>query len=142
MSDASLADSEKIPLQWRSVLADDDSPYTYADWVRDLSDRSGVYLIRADPRRFENELLYIGESHTRVRQGRKRTYRGLYRTLTRHFNTADWSQGLTYDPADILVAVVLTAAELALDYQDVLIARYNPRDNELSNQIRAAQFGV
>lgn len=133
---------EPIPLEWRSVLANDDSHYTYAEWVRDLSDRSGVYLIRSDFRRYENQLLYIGESHSHARPGRKRKYRGLYRTLTRHFNTADWAEGLTYDPADVLVAVVFTPPELAIDYQDELIARYYPRDNELANQIRSQRFGV
>ena len=137
---AALSSPESIPLQWCSVLAEADSPYTYADWVRDLSDCSGVYLIRSDFHQYEDELLYIGESHTHDRPTRKRKYRGLYRTLTRHFNTADWAQGLTYNPADILVAVVLTPPVLAVDYQDALIARYHPRDNELANQIRQQSF--
>ena len=141
MSDPSIP-NDSIRLSWRSILAPPAAPYRYAEWVRDLSDRSGVYLIRADWRRFDDELLYIGESHTHAEPGRKRSFRGLYRTLTRHFNTANWTQGLTYDPDDVLVAVVLTPPELAIDYQDALIARYHPRDNELANQLRAEAFGV
>ncbi|MCG8419724.1 MAG: hypothetical protein MJE77_17465 [Proteobacteria bacterium] len=49
---------------------------------------------------------------------------------------------MTYDPADILVAIVLTPPELAVDYQDALIELYHPRDNDLANQIRAERFGV
>src|SRR5262245_17722300 len=117
-----------IELTWRSVTAQDGR---YAEWVRELSDRAGVYLIRSDPARFADQLLYIGESHSYGVPGNRRSYRGLYRTLTRHFQGRGWEQGITYDPRDVVVAVVLTTPEQAVEYQDVLIATYRPRDNEI-----------
>ncbi|MCG8419725.1 MAG: hypothetical protein MJE77_17470 [Proteobacteria bacterium] len=48
VSDNLLADAETIQLDWRDVLAPQTSRYTYADWVRALSDESGVYLIRSN----------------------------------------------------------------------------------------------
>lgn len=127
-----------IALEWRSVLG----PRGFAEWVRDLSDRSGVYLIRADPARFTDEMLYIGESHTYAEPGRKRSYRGLYRTLTRHFHGHRWSQGITYRPEDVLVAVVITQPAQAVAYQDLLINFYQPRDNEMVRQIRLEAWGL
>lgn len=132
-----------IELLWRKVRTEDGA---FADWVRDLSDLSGVYLIRSDPTRFTEELLYIGESHTYAKPGRKRTYRGLYRTLTRHFHGHDWSQGITYDPDDVEVAVIITTPEQApetiIDYQDLLIAMYQPRDNEHVKQMRLSAWNI
>jgi len=129
-----------IRLDWRSVLAPEDSRFTYAEWVRDLSDQSGVYLIRSDYEQFDDELLYIGESHTHSQPSSKRSYRGLYRTLTRHFNTSGWKEGLTYHADDVLVAVVITNPDIALVYQNALIARYQPRDNELALQLRMERY--
>src|SRR5690606_4693125 len=114
-----------VEITWRPVL---DERGRFAEWVRDLSDRSGVYLIRSDPARFTDELLYIGESHSYHQPGQRRSYRGLYRTLTRHFHGHQWSQGTTYDPAAVLVAVILTEPDQAREYQDMLIAAYQPRD--------------
>jgi hypothetical protein len=128
-----------VELVWRSVLGEDGR---FAQWVRDLSDRSGVYLIRSDPARFADELLYIGESHTRNSPGQRRSYRGLYRTLTRHFHGHQWSQGTTYDPSKVLVAVILTEPEQAQEYQDLLIAAYRPRDNQLAMQMRLEAWGM
>jgi hypothetical protein len=135
--------SDAPDLVWRSVLATEgEGRGKYAEWVRDLSDRSGVYLIRSDPARFGDELLYIGESHTRESPGQKRTYRGLYRTLTRHFHGHNWTQGITYEPADVLVAVVITEPGQAVAYQDQLIAMYRPRDNEIVKQMRIDAWGI
>jgi hypothetical protein len=128
-----------VDLVWRSVRGPDGR---FAEWVRDLSDRSGVYLIRSDPARYEDTLLYIGESHTYHVPGARRAYRGLYRTLTRHFHGHNWSQGLTYDPEDVVVAVILTAPEQAIEYQDYLINLYRPRDNEQVRQMRLEAWGI
>jgi hypothetical protein len=46
----------------------------YPDWIRELRDKSGVYVIRD---RASREVLYVGESHGD----------NLYKTLTRHFQT-------------------------------------------------------
>lgn len=125
---------------WASVLADDQphhGRHRFAEWVKELSDRSGVYLIRADPERFDDEILYIGESHTIDEpDAGPRRFRGLYRTLTRHFHISNhWTRGLTYDPYDVLVAVELVSPDRTIDYQDELIAHYRPRDNDLVKEM-------
>ncbi len=100
----------------------------YPQWVRDLKDKAGVYVIRdADT----HEVLYVGSSAGR-----------LYDTLTRHFQT--WRRwkgfwkgqygeghdpGLTYDRDSVEVAVRLTSASASLDEEMRLIRRLNPRDN-------------
>jgi hypothetical protein len=96
------------------------------------------------PRRVltDDELLYIGESHTSHEPRARRAYRGLYRTLTRHFHGHNWTQGLTYDPDDVQVAVILTAPEQAIEYQDYLINLYRPRDNEQVRQMRLEAWGI
>ena len=128
-----------VELVWRSVVGLDGG---YAEWVRELSDCSGVYLIRSDPARFDDELLYIGESHTHHGRDGKRSYRGLYRTLTRHFHGHGWEQGITYDPADVLVAAIIATPEQAIEYQDMLINQFKPRDNELVRQMRLEAWGM
>lgn len=128
-----------VEITWRPVL---DERGRFAEWVRDLSDRSGVYLIRSDPARFADELLYIGESHSYHQPGQRRSYRGLYRTLTRHFHGHQWSQGTTYDPTAVLVAVILTEPDQAREYQDMLIAAYQPRDNQIATQMRLEAWGM
>lgn len=94
---------------------------TFASWVRSLSKSSGVYLIRA----LDGEMLYIGESHTKR----------LYKTLTRHFQK--WSDyrryRIVYDRNSVRVAVVQTPDEIAFEKQNVLIARFKPRDNIIIN---------
>jgi hypothetical protein len=129
----------ELELTWRSVLAD--SGNGYAAWVRELSDQSGVYLIRSDPSRFADQLLYIGESHT-YSPGKRRSYRGLYRTLTRHFQGHGWEQGITYDPRDVVAAVIITPAAQAVELQDWLIATYKPRDNEHVKELRFEAWGI
>jgi hypothetical protein len=100
----------------------------YPDWVRDLKDRSGVYLIRdADTA----ELLYVGSSRDR-----------LYATLTRHLQRWQRSKrfwrgqygdghdpGMTYDRGAVEVAVRITSRDAALDEEMRLIGRLRPRDN-------------
>lgn len=103
---------------------------SYPEWVRDLKERSGVYLIR-DAR--THELLYVGSSTRR-----------LYDTLTRHFQRwrrykSFWSgqyseghdPGLTYDRARVEVAIRFTSPDDALDEEARLIHRLRPRDNLL-----------
>ena len=127
-------------LEWRRVLAEEQphaGRYAFADWVKELSDRSGVYLIRSDPDQFNDDILYVGESHTVDEpEARPRRFRGLYRTLTRHFHIGNhWTRGLTYDPEHVLVAVELVSPDRAIDYQDELIAYYKPRDNDLVKEM-------
>lgn len=104
----------------------------YPDWVRDLDDRSGVYVIRErgshGPR-----VVYVGESHADR----------LYGTLTRHFQTwsrqkqfwsGQWSAhdpGLTYERGRCDAAAYVTPIDRAVDIQNALIAWLRPRDNVL-----------
>lgn len=90
---------------------------------------SGVYAI-ADRR--SRRTLYIGESHS----GR------LYDTITRHFR--EWRVdprqdaqgrrrgGTMYDRGDVLVAFVITEADVAQPAQYAEIDRLRPRDNQVS----------
>ena len=79
----------------------------YPDWVRALTDKSGVYVIREIGDDGTAEVVYVGESHTNR----------LYNTLTRHFQR--WRRwkgfwrgqygeghdpGLTYDRSRVEVA--------------------------------------
>lgn len=102
----------------------------YPQWIRDLKQRSGVYLIRDAGSR---ELLYVGSSSRR-----------LYETLTRHFQVwrrykGFWSgqyaeghdPGLTYDRGRVEVAIRFTDADESLDEEARLIHRLQPRDNLL-----------
>ncbi len=103
---------------------------SYPPWIRDLKARSGVYLIRDAG---SHELLYVGSSSRR-----------LYETLTRHFQTwrrykGFWSgqyseghdPGLTYDRANVEVAIRFTGPDESLDEEARLIHRLQPRDNLL-----------
>jgi hypothetical protein len=100
----------------------------YPQWVRDLKDKSGVYVIRDIE---SGETVYVGSSAGR-----------LYDTLTRHFQT--WRRfkgfwkgqyaeghdpGLTYPRDSVEVAVRITKPSDALDEEMRLIARLKPRDN-------------
>jgi len=90
----------------------------YPEWVRDLTGKSGVYLIQD---RESGRLLYIGESHS----GR------LKKTLLRHFQT--WTgrtAGKKYDRGSVAVAVIVTTPAAAVARQDALILSLRPRDNE------------
>ncbi len=100
----------------------------YPQWVRDLRDRSGVYIIRDND---SHEVLYVGSSSGR-----------LYDTLTRHFQT--WRRwkgfwkgqygeghdpGLTYDRDRVEVSIRITRADQSLEEETRLIQRLQPRDN-------------
>ncbi len=106
----------------------------YPQWVRDLKDKSGVYVIRD---RATHEIVYVGSSAGR-----------LYDTLTRHFQTwrrykGFWNgqyaeghdPGLTYDRASVEVATRLTRADASLDEEARLIHRLRPRDNLIGQPI-------
>lgn len=108
----------------------------YPQWLRALAGKSGVYILRETQRDGSTEVVYVGQSST----GR------LYQTLTRHFQTwrrakKFWSgqytgsqshdPGLTYDRAQISVAVRVVPAARALAEEARLIARMRPRDNLL-----------
>lgn len=111
----------------------------YPAWLRALSGKSGVYIVReaADLGR----TLYVGESHT----GK------LYGTITRHFQRwlrssrsrsalrfqgarGGWSPGsrdpgVTYPREDVVVAVIVRPADRAVELQGRLIDSLCPRDN-------------
>ena len=98
----------------------------YPEWLRDLDQESGVYLIRID-----GELVYVGESHTDR----------LYQTITRHFQR--WTRrkthwrgrsgphdpGMRYHREGAKVAFRITSPENAVEDQYELIRRLKPRDN-------------
>lgn len=87
---------------------------------------SGVYVIRD---RRSSRVLYVGESHT----GR------LFDTVTRHFRK--WKLyrdpqgrrfgGTTYDRELVRVSWARVPADQADEIQRALIAKLNPRDNEI-----------
>lgn len=106
----------------------------YPDWVRALSGKSGVYVIREVASDGSKQIVYVGESHTDR----------LYNTLTRHFQT--WRRwkgywrgqyaeghdpGLTYERNRVEVATRITSRNEALDEEARLINRLKPRDNIL-----------
>lgn len=96
-----------------------DKPGTFAQWLRDLRNQSGAYVIRSAQ---TSETLYVGESHT----GR------LADTLRRHFNSwrdTDERKHFTYDRHRVEVGVRLTPPGAAVGAQNNLIQRLQPRDN-------------
>jgi hypothetical protein len=101
---------------WRSPLGPD---RRWAQWMRDLYGRNGVYMIRSAN---THQVLYIGESHT----GR------LFYTLTRHL--WDWNgegAGPSYSPQFVEVAVELHGdPDEAIERQFELIRKLDPRDNK------------
>jgi hypothetical protein len=105
----------------------------YPQWVRDLKDKSGVYVIRE----IDGDIVYVGSSVGH-----------LYDTLTRHFQT--WRRwkgfwkgqygeghdpGLTYPRDQVEVAVRVTKPDDALDEEARLIRRLRPRDNLIGQPI-------
>ncbi len=111
----------------------------YPQWVRDLKDKSGVYVIREIE---SGETVYVGSSVGR-----------LYDTLTRHFQT--WRRykgfwkgqyaeghdpGLTYPRDRVEVAVRFTKPSDALDEEARLIRRLRPRDNLIGQPIEEVPF--
>jgi len=116
------------PLVYREVGATGDP---YPPWVQELRGKSGVYVIRD---RVTHEALYVGESHAAK----------LYQTLTRHLQRwtrwkswwrgqyteeSNHDPGLTYDRASVEVAARVLSPDEAIDEEERLIARLNPRDN-------------
>lgn len=89
-------------------------------WIRELSGKSGVYVIRDAS---THRVLYVGESHT----GR------IKKTLLRHFQA--WSgktAGQTYSRGSVEIAVEITAPGRAVARQNEVICRLQPRDNTQS----------
>jgi hypothetical protein len=101
---------------WRSPLGPD---RRWAQWMRDLYGRNGVYMIRSVS---THQVLYIGESHT----GR------LFYTLTRHlWNWNGEGAGPSYSPQFVEVAVELHSdPDEAIERQFELIRKLDPRDNQ------------
>lgn len=117
-------------LTYRSVGA---AGEPYPEWVRDLSDASGVYIIRELDADGEPEVVYVGSSRGQ-----------LYSTLTWHFQSwrrskRFWSgmrgeghdPGMTYERDRVEVAVRRTRKDEALAEEARLIERLRPRDNLL-----------
>lgn len=105
------------PLHYRSPVGD--APGTFAQWLRDLRNQSGAYVIRS---RLTGEVLYVGESHTG----------NLAKTITRHFHA--WRDEperphFTYSRHHVEVGVRVTPPGSAAGAQDNLIQRLHPRDN-------------
>lgn len=104
----------------------------YPKWLRELRGKSGVYVIRKRGW-FSSPVVYVGESH----EGR------LYETLIRHFSrwrrkkkfwgdmrgNTEHDPGVTYNRGDVDVAIEVTPAKKAIDRQDALIRKLDPRDN-------------
>lgn len=102
----------------------------YPEWVQELRDVSGVYVIRLY-QTSSPEIVYVGESH-----GDR-----LYGTLTRHFQT--WSRqkhfwdgqytahdpGLSYPRERCDAAALVTPRGRAVEIQNSLIRWLRPRDN-------------
>ena len=104
----------------------------YPEWLRELKERSGVYVIRE-----RGEVVYVGESHSDR----------LYGTITRHFQKwdrrkrarrfggdyrrpTDNDPGTRYDRDACEVAIILTPADgRAIEKQNHLIGTLSPRDN-------------
>jgi hypothetical protein len=97
-----------------------DAAGNIAQWLLDLRNQSGAYVIRS---RRGRSILYVGESHT----GR------LAKTIKRHFyrwRDTPERKHHTYRPGDIEIAVRLTPpGAAAVGSQDNLILRLEPRDN-------------
>lgn len=121
---------------WRSPVGEDGR---FALWLRELTNRSGVYAIRAKRGHGRGQVLYVGESHTDR----------LYSTITRHLQTWErrnrfWARynraeggekpGQVYDRDAILIAVHLTPGGRAMEEQAHAIDRLRPRDNEVTYQ--------
>lgn len=109
----------------------------YPSWVRDLTRRSGVYVIREGAR-----CVYVGSS-----------VRNLRATLTRHFQgwrrkKSFWAgffggghdPGLTYDRGAVTVAVRLCPPARARDLEMATIQRLKPRDNLTGQPAEEAPF--
>jgi hypothetical protein len=90
----------------------------YPEWVRALTGKSGVYLIRE-----RGELVFIGSSDRR-----------LYDTMTRHFHS--WRRikepRWTYDRASCDVAVRVMSPSEAFDEEMRLNHLLQPRDNPIA----------
>jgi len=87
-------------------------------WVAELTDKSGVYLIRE--KGLFGSIVYIGESHT----GR------LKKTLLRHFQ--HWTgktKGPTFARSKVVIAIITTRKQNAVEFQNALIAEYRPALN-------------
>lgn len=103
----------------KPVDANDD----FAQWLNELRNQSGVYVIRSFAGLFSDaRCLYVGESHSG----------NLAKTIKRHFYP--WRDDPerkhhTYDRHAVEVAIRLTPPNAAVGAQNKLIRRLNPRDN-------------
>ena len=104
----------------------DDQRAGYADWLRILVGKSGVYAIAdADT----EEVLYVGMSG-----GRRDSDGDLYTTITRHFQRSmvrggERPAGTYYDRDRAVVTVVLAPPRRVAELERAFIADLSPRDN-------------
>lgn len=98
----------------------------FAEWLHDLRNLSGVYVIRSAA-----GVLYVGESHSGA----------LAKTIKRHFwpwKDDDERIHHTYQRGRCTVAVITCPPSAAVGLQNKLIAKLSPRDNR--QQLDAAPF--
>lgn len=117
-------------MNWRKIGA---AGEPWPQWVRELKGKSGAYAIRRVGWVFTT-VVYVGESHSG----------GLYKTLTRHFQS--WSRGKKFwqgqyapeqtDPGhtyprsdEYEVAVKTSGKNEAIELQAKWIDQLKPRDN-------------
>lgn len=98
----------------------------YPDWVRELNNQHGVYVIRC--KRTKNTL-YVGFSSSKR----------LYGTLTRHFQSVgEWynvggQEKPTYHRQNVEVAVIKTKdPQQASELEQHYICELHPKDNRYS----------
>lgn len=106
----------------------------YPQWVRELREKSGVYVIRLRKDWFDDGgIVYVGESHS---DNLKKTLVRHFQAWNRTFNPWDltgWTKhtGHVYDRAQAEVAVFVTSKKRAVQKQYELIQKLSPRDNEI-----------
>jgi hypothetical protein len=130
----------RAALKFRSVGA---RMEPYPQWVQDLRDKSGVYVIRELDDDGTPVVKYVGESHTN----------NLYDTLTRHFQ--HWRRwkgfwrgqygeghdpGLTYKRDRVEAAVRVVSPDEAIELERKLIRRLSPKDNIVGQDEDAPPF--
>jgi len=98
---------------------------SYPQWLRDLKNSSGVYVIRC---KRTKKTLYVGYSASKR----------LYGTLTRHFQSVGaWynptgGEKPTYSRGSVEVAVLPTTSSEASIWEQHYICELDPRDNTYS----------
>ncbi len=97
-----------------------ENPSKFANWVRDLKFRTGVYAVFVF-----DVCVYVGSSQS-----------DLYGTITRHFQ--NWNRlsggprpGVVFNRKDVLVGVELVPAQQARQREQDWIDEYEPTENSV-----------